>query len=111
MSACQPYLVKQTPMTTLCKRIDKYIDELFLFVTDPAVPSDNNPAERALRHSVISRKISGGTRSARGSNTKMVLASLFGTWRLQQKNPFQECLNLLEAVSAARPAVETVSGE
>ena len=98
-------------MTTLCKRIDKYIDELFLFVTDPAVPSDNNPAERALRHSVISRKISGGTRSARGSNTKMVLASLFGTWRLQQKNPFQECLNLLEAVSAARPAVETVSGE
>ena len=111
MSVCQPYLVEQTPMTTLCKRIDKYIDELFLFVTDPAVPSDNNPAERALRHSVISRKISGGTRSARGSNTKMVLASLFGTWRLQQKNPFQECLNLLEAVSAARPAVETVSGE
>ena len=98
-------------MTTLCKRIDKYLDEVFLFVADPAVPPDNNPAERALRHSVIARKISGGTRSAKGSNTKMILASLFGTWKLQQKNPFQECLNLLKAVSAVRPAVETVSEE
>ena len=111
ISICQPYLNKQTPMTTLCKRIDKYLDELFLFVVDPAVPSDNNPAERSLRHSVIARKISGGTRSAKGSNTKMVLASLFGTWKLQQKNPFQECLNLLKTVSAAHPAVEVVSEE
>ena len=34
--------------------------ELFVFVAEPDVPSDNNPAERSLRHVVISRKISGG---------------------------------------------------
>jgi hypothetical protein len=111
LTICQPYLVTPTPMTTLCKRIDRFIDELFLFVANPAVPSDNNPAERALRHSVIARKISGGTRSDKGSNTKMILASLFGTWKLQQKNPFQECLNLLRSASAGRPALETVSRE
>lgn len=111
LSICQPYLTQPTPMTGLCKRIDKYLDELFMFIADPAVPPDNNPAERALRHSVIARKISGGTRSAQGSKTKMVLASLFGTWKLQQQNPFQECLNLLTAVSAGRPAMEIVLQE
>jgi hypothetical protein len=111
LTVCQPYLVEQAPMTVLCKRIDRFIDELFLFVADPAVPPDNNPAERSLRHSVIARKISGGTRSAKGSNTKMVLASLFGTWKLQQKNPFQECLNLLKAASVGGPALEIVSEE
>lgn len=111
LAICRPYLVTQTPMTTLCKRIDRFIDELFLFVADPTVPSDNNPAERSLRHSVIARKISGGTRSAKGSNTKMVLASLFGTWKLQQKNPFGECLNLLKAASMGRPALEIVLQE
>ena len=33
---------------------------------DPETPSDNNAAERSLRHLVISRKISGGTRSEAG---------------------------------------------
>src|SRR3990172_10900325 len=43
--------------------------------TDPRVPSDNNAAERSLRPLVVSRKISGGTRSHAGSDTKMTLAS------------------------------------
>ncbi len=44
---------------------------------------------------MVSRKISGGTHSARGTATKMTLASLFGTWRLQAINPFDACLALL----------------
>ena len=32
---------------------------------------------------VISRKVSGGTRSERGTESKMTLASIFGTWRAQ----------------------------
>ena len=49
----------------LCRRIERHIKELFVFVAEPDVPSDNNPAERSLRHLVISRKVSGGTRSER----------------------------------------------
>lgn len=58
-------------MRTLCQRIDKYQDELFLFIADPKVPSDNNSAERSLRHSVISRKISGGTLVIRPERNKV----------------------------------------
>ena len=40
----------------LCRRMERFIKELFVFVSDPAVPSDNNAAERSLRHLVTSRK-------------------------------------------------------
>jgi len=66
-----------------------------MFVTDPAVPPTNNAAERSLRHLVIARKISGGTRSAVGTHTRMTLASLFGTWRVQGINPYHACYDLL----------------
>ena len=92
---CQPFLQGQRPQRTLCVRIERFLPELFAFVADPRVPADNNAAERSLRPLVVSRKISGGTRSPEGSNTKMVLASLFGTWHVQGLNPFESCHNLL----------------
>ena len=81
----------------MCRRIDTYLPELFVFVADPRVPATNNEAERSLRPAVTARKISGGTRSAAGSDTKMTLASVFGTWRVRGLNPFEQCLQLLSA--------------
>ena len=78
----------------LCQRINNHIKELF-FVTHPEVPPDNNAAERSLRPVVISRKISGGTRSQQGAETKMTPASLFGFWRAQNLNPLDACRQLL----------------
>ena len=79
----------------LCRRIERFIKELFVFVAELAVPSDNNAAERSLRHLVTSRKISGGTRSEQGTNSKLALASLFGTWRARGLNPLLACRQLL----------------
>ncbi len=79
----------------LCRRIERFIKELFVFVSNPGVPPDNNAAERSLRHLVTSRKISGGTRSDQGTNSKMALASLFGTWRARGLDPLLECRQLL----------------
>ena len=73
----------------------RYLGELLTFVGDPAVPADNNAAERGLRPLVTQRKISGGTRSPQGTTTAMALAALFGTWRLQGVNPFTACRSLL----------------
>jgi transposase len=79
----------------LCRRIERHLSELFVFVAHPEVPADNNAAERSVRPLVTSRKISGGTRSAQGSATKMTLASLFGTWQARNLNPFNQCYALL----------------
>ena len=93
---CQPVLDEPTaPHRALCARIAKHHAELFVFVAHPAVPADNNAAERSLRHLVTARKISGGTRSAHGTADKMSLASLFGTWALQGLNPLVQCRQLL----------------
>ncbi len=75
--------------------MEKHIKELFVFVAQPEVPPDNNAAERSRRHLVVSRKVSGGTRSERGTDTKMTLASIFGTWRAQALNPIAACRRLL----------------
>ena len=93
---CQPFLADPLALPgRLCRRIERHIKELFLFVAELDVPSDNNPAERSLRHLVISRKVSGGTRSERGTESKMTLASIFGTWRARGLNPLAACRQLL----------------
>lgn len=98
LAACQPFLADPLAVhAKLCRRIERHLKELFVFVADPSVPATNNAAERSLRHLVTSRKISGGTQSPLGSSTKMTLASLFGTWRLQHLNPFDQCRLLLQS--------------
>ncbi|MEX1158827.1 MAG: IS66 family transposase [Thermomicrobiales bacterium] len=92
----QPFLTDETaPQAVLCRRMEKYLESLFTFVVDPAVPPANNAAERSLRHLVVSRKISGGTRSKAGTQTKLTLASLFTTWRLRGLDPFVTCRQML----------------
>ena len=96
LTLCQPFL--EDPLAVqakLCRRIERHIKELFVFVSHPEAPSDNNAAERSLRHLVVSRKISGGSRSEQGSHSKMTLASLFGAWRAKGLNPFLETRRLL----------------
>lgn len=96
---CLPCVKAETPMNVLAVRAISYLSEMFVFIRFEDIPSDNNAAERVLRHTVISRKISGGTRSEKGSKTKAILSSLFGTWKLQNKNPFLQCQFLLAGVS------------
>ena len=107
-SICQPYLGSDAPMRVLCQRVERFLPELFAFVADPRVNAYNNAAERCLRPSMVSRKISGGTRSEQGSETKSIMASLFGTCRLQGRNPY---LALNSLLSKPLPApVWTVTG-
>lgn len=92
---CQPWIEPRVAQTPLCTRILRSLESLFVFVTDPAVPPTNNAAERSLRQLVTIRKISGGSRSATGTATRMTLASLYGTWRLQGINPYEATHQLL----------------
>ena len=61
LACCRPFL--DDPLAVqgkLYRRIERFIKELFkelfVFVAEPAVPSENNAAERSLRHLVTSRK-------------------------------------------------------
>lgn len=52
---------------TLAKRVRTHADAYFRFLDDPLVEPTNNKAERALRHGVIDRRITQGTRGNAGS--------------------------------------------
>ena len=99
----QPYVAsKDAPQHVLAKRIDNFLDELFTFVEYPEVPSENNAAQRAIRLAVIARKVSGGTRSGKGSKTKSILMSLFGTWSAQGLNTFEACRKMILQANHAK---------
>jgi hypothetical protein len=97
---CQPFVRSSAPQHTWCERVERFLPELFVFVAVPGIPAQNNLAERSVRPLVIARKISGGTRSPKGSQTRMGLSSLFGTWLAQGLNPFHQCLALLTSPSS-----------
>ncbi|MDD2751356.1 MAG: transposase, partial [Acidithiobacillus sp.] len=62
-------------------------EAIFRVLDYPAWPLTNNEAERALRHWVILRKISQGTRSPQGSRALALFASVFTTCRLRSSSP------------------------
>jgi len=84
------------PAHTLAKRLYRYEGELFTFIRMPGVVATNNLAERSIRPFVITRKISGGTRSSTGSQIRCDLATVFHTWAARGLNPFTACLAALQ---------------
>src|SRR5207245_2599985 len=76
LEVCRPYVGSSAPQHTLCERVERFLPELFVFVAVPGVPAHNNLAERSIRPLVVAGKISGGTRSPKGSQTRMGLASV-----------------------------------
>jgi hypothetical protein len=63
-------------------------DAVVAFVKNPGLPATNNEAERALRHAVISRRVSFGTRTSEGSRAYAALLSVIETCRLRNQDPW-----------------------
>ena len=95
MRLARPHVKRDVPQRVLTERIERFLPEMFMFVEYPETPSDNNAAERAIRPVVTARKVSGGTRSAKGSDTKMTLMSLFGTWKLRGEDAMETCRKMI----------------
>lgn len=58
LALCRPYT--DDPSAVQGKLCSRSIEQLFVLVGEPRVPTDNNGSERSLRHLVISQKVSGG---------------------------------------------------
>jgi transposase IS66 family protein len=96
-SSANPMHTRLFLSTSYANALNASCGALFVFIAVPGVPAHNNLAERSVRPLVIARKISGGSRSPKGSQTRMGLASIFGTWMAQKLNPFQQCFLALSS--------------
>ena len=63
-------------------------EAIFAVLHQPELPLTNHDAERALRHWVIARRLSHGTRTAVGSRTFTLLASVIDTCRQRGHSPW-----------------------
>ena len=64
------------------------LGHLLVVLDHPDLPLTNNEAERALRHWVIARRISLGTRTAQGTRAFAYLASVIETCRKRAASPW-----------------------
>jgi transposase len=98
-------LLSQPPDTPAALRLFQAMrrdrNDLFRFVTRRDVPSTNNACERALRPSVIFRKVTGGFRSPWGAEVYAAAASVIATGRIYGLTALQA----LRKALAGRPVM------
>jgi len=79
---------------SLTQNAEKY----FTCLLQPGIPADNNKAERGLRHIVLKRKISYGSKSQKGADTMGILCStLLSAWWNKPENFFVTYNQMLTA--------------
>ena len=88
----RPY--KSSHCYKFVKNLLKRKMSLFVFVKNPYVESTNNRAERAIRHSVIARKISGGSKSNDGAKTYGILTSVILTMKQRGENAIAQGMKI-----------------
>ncbi|MBI5351531.1 MAG: IS66 family transposase [Chloroflexi bacterium] len=81
----------------LLERYRKYRTSLFIFLHRTDVPAHNNACERALRPSVIHRKVLGSFRSDWGAQAYAALATVLNTAKRNGQSAFQKLVRLMGA--------------
>ena len=82
-------VVNHEKLKALANEILSDWDAVIAAMNNLNLPLTNNEAERALRHAVIARRISHGTRTNEGSIAYSCLLSVIETCRLRQVNPWK----------------------
>jgi transposase len=88
----------------LARNLLKTWPALWSFVEHEGVEPTNNRAERGLRHAVIYRKLSQGSRSAQGALATERLLSAAISCRLQGRSLFAYLAEVAQASTSGRPA-------
>jgi transposase len=81
----------------LRRRIARDREHLFVFVTERDVPATNNVSERALRPSVIFRKVTNGFRSEWGADTYAAFRSVVSTAKANSRPVLNDLRTALAA--------------
>jgi len=85
------------PTARTCAEILKVEEGLWNFVWFPGAEPTNNAAERALRHAVIWRRISGGTASETGSRFVERMLTVVATCRQRGRNVLEYLTSCFQA--------------
>jgi transposase len=85
----------------LRRRIARDRQHLLVFITEREVPATNNVSERALRPSVIFRKVTNGFRSEWGAQTYAAFRSVVSTAKTNNRSVLDDLRRVLAAASSS----------
>jgi transposase len=90
---------------TLAERFHgRAADNYFYFLTRPGIEPTNNQTEQAIRHIVIDRHITQGTRGSRGQRWCERVWTVLATCRQQKRRVFDFFCNALNTHFRQEPA-------
>jgi hypothetical protein len=95
---------KHEKTRALARELLNDFETFWVTLDHPELPLTNNVAERALRHWVIARRIGHGTRTAQGSRTVALLASVIETCRQRDHSPWAFIAETLTLRRQGQPA-------
>jgi transposase len=87
----------------MAKRLKDYGEEYFLFLENPQIEPTNNLAEREVRHCVIDRRITQGTRGQAGQRWCERIWTVLATCARQDRDAFAFITNSLCTFYAGQP--------
>jgi transposase len=90
------------PTARTCVNIRESVESLWNFFEIAHVPPTNNHAERQLRPLVISKKLTFGTQSERGSHFIERIFSVVATCKQQQKDVLQFIIQALRQLASSQ---------
>lgn len=73
---CKPHKNDPEKLATIKNTLLEKKERYFICITEPNIPADNNKAERVLRHLVIKRKKSLGSKTKKGADILSIIYSV-----------------------------------
>lgn len=89
---------------TMAERFKTHGESYFTFITTPGIAPTNNAAEQAIRHVVIDRRITQGTRGPRGQRWSERIWTTLATCAQQGRSVFDFIAHAVHASVAGEPA-------
>ena len=93
----EPHSSDPAKLLAIKNGLQRNADAYLTCLSHDGIPPDNNKAERALRHLVLKRKNSYGSKTQAGADTTSILAStLLSAWWRRPDNFFSEYARIIE---------------
>lgn len=91
--------IRKPKALNLIERLERFAEQVWLFITDPKIPFDNNPAERDIRMLKVMQKVKGCFRTLEGAAQHLTIRSLILSTQKKQQNILQILTQLLQPAS------------
>lgn len=91
--------VRKSKALNFIERLEQYANQVWLFITNPQIPFDNNQAERDIRMLKVMQKVKGCFRTVEGAAQHLKIRSIILSAQKKNQNILQLFIQLLRPIA------------